>query len=312
MKLTFENWLKGEIELVETTKNYDSKKNLNPTFHSINSFPLNEVKKIKKKQEELFKESVANYSEKLILDFNERYVHSDQPMLVLKKEAKRIVGIIRGAWLNDEKLGDSIYSPAGDLFMDKNSYADIQNYINRKLLGKPNDLTIVPSPKSAYFEQGTILPQVFFESLYEVFRHLAKFDPKLKVESLYNDDFSKLVSTEPFNKHPKIFTSGYSYNAFLMAVEIIVLKKSEVGDHLFIFDVLNKHKVDGIMEKVSRERYITFLNEEYNLELNENNNKSSDSPSKKKAMAFVLKIYFQRIKKFPLNKIDSEIQKIIG
>ena len=105
--LTYQNWFDGKIELAGSYKLLEAgDRTSNYQVHEINEFPDEQRRLIEAKQKELFESHVANLSREFISDINTRHGNAPSPKDMISIEAKRIAGIFKG---NYEEEEDNIY-----------------------------------------------------------------------------------------------------------------------------------------------------------------------------------------------------------
>ena len=311
LDLTFENWWNGKIELKETYKYFDPiKKNLETIQSSILSFPEKEVEKIQLKQEELFKLYVIELTNRFIQDFNKRFTNAPSPRDMLFLEANRIAGVIRGGYTKHGT--DFIYFHYADLIIPKGAISNFQNYLNNRLKGEETKPSSVPSPNSLFYDKNNLIPEVYIESLINVYIHLGKFESSIQVKQLFSAPFRMIYGNEPENPSPEIFTSGWGYRAFLWAEELVTQDNTKnPGDYALILQVLKHENVEAIFSTITHEKFIDFISLARKVKFNVKSFKAAKPIWKKNALKFVLRRYLLQLEIVDRKDIEDYIQRVI-
>tara|TARA_B110000285_G_scaffold226813_1_gene287129 strand:+ start:101 stop:1060 length:960 start_codon:yes stop_codon:yes gene_type:complete len=311
LDLTFENWWNGDIELTETYKYFDSiKKNLDVIQFSILSFPDNEAEKIKLKQEELFKLYVTDLTNLWIQDFNKRFTNAPSPLDMLHLEANRIAGVIRGG--HTKQGTDFIYFHYANLVIPKDAIPSFQNYLNNRLEEREIKTISVPSPNSLFYDKKNLIPEVYVESLINVYLHLGKFDSSIQLKKLFKAPFKMIYGDEPKNPYPKIFTSGWGYRAFLWAEELVTQDNTKnPGDYALILQVLKHENVEAIFSTITHEKFIDFISVARNVKFKVKSFRAAKPKWKKNSLKFVLRRYLIQLEIIDRKDIEDYIQRVI-
>jgi len=309
--LNFENWWNGKIELKETYKYFDpNKNNLEEIQFSILSFPDNEAEKIKLKQEELFNLHVTDLTNRLIQDFNSRFTNAPSPLDMIHLEANRIAGVIRGGYV--QQGTDYIYFHYANLVIPKGAISNFQNYLNSRLEGPETKPSSIPSPNSSFYNKKNLIPEVYIESLINVYIHLGKFDPTIQVKKLFVAPFKMIYGNEPNNPDPEIFTNGWGYRAFLWCEELIIQNNnSRTGDYARIFQVLKHNNINAIISTVTPNKFVDFIFETRKITLKVKSMRPSISSLKENVLKFVLRRYLIQLEIVKPENVEKYIQRVI-
>jgi hypothetical protein len=145
----------------------------------------------------------------------------------------------------------------------------------------------------------------------KLYAHLAKHDKSIDPARLFLDPYKLMYTNEPNNDYPEIFITGWAQTLFLNAEELIISNSSTRGDYNYIFQMLNHQSVNAIHENVSLKKFIEFINETRNIELNLKSNKPSTSAIKENAMKYLLRRYFNQMQALSGNKLEKAVQNVI-
>lgn len=309
-QLTYQNWLKGEFELSAVYSIVESGHEYSIPKIDPRSIQPGEIRKINKKQEEIFEKLIKEYSALLISDFNTRYTKSPSPKTALRIQVNEIIATIRG---NKRKFSefDMIIEKTGQL-IHKSFATNFQNYVNRKLKGIHSAPDFVPSPNSKLFNQGKyMLPEVYVESLIALYVHLSKFDQTIDPTTLFQEEYKSLFADEPYNYFPEIFISGYGLKLFNQLEEALIVQPVKPGDYALIHKTLIHKETEAIQSNVSLEKFFDYVHTIHGTKLNPNSNKSSTSELKKNIIRFFLRRYFNKTRTNNKKEIERLVEKVI-
>jgi len=314
MELTFENWLSGDIELVESYhfEHRYQLEEIKKKEKSILNFPENEIVKINMEQKNLFDKSVENYNNLLKTDFINRYTSALEPEIVLQYEINFLINVLTSD-LNWNYVSPNLYyNKIANSCMNNGYYINFCNYINQYIRkGVPINYSFVPSSNSHFFNSKTdIIPEVYAEALYKHLVYLKKYSSKINVTQLLLYGFKQ--QNEPHNPYKDIFNSGWSYVLFKMSEEILIFKKNtHNADYALIYFMLNHSKVNGLKENVKISMFCTFinnLNRNKNICISEKSFKRSTSLFNEHLLKYGLKRYLKIF--HHSNEIDKIVSKI--
>lgn len=309
-ELTFENWLAGKFDLDGIYSLTDHKTKDLPPKVSLQSIHSEELHKIQEEQQKIFDRLVKKLSTELIDDFNERYIKSPSPHTTLRLQANFIVATIRGKKYKINPL-EYVIKHTGQIIPNI-YYAQLQNYVNLRLKGNSFLPSFIPSPNSNYIDlQKVILPEVYVESLVNLYIHLSKYDKSIDPLRLFKEDYRILYHDEPYNEAPEIFTSGYALQLFYNLEEVLITQPPKPGDYKLIFNTLKHELTNGLHKHVSLAAFFEFVNEVNGFHLNPTSNRPSQIALKKSILSFFLRSYFRSITDKPLVLIEVIVDKVI-
>ncbi|PHR46512.1 MAG: hypothetical protein COA32_10230 [Fluviicola sp.] len=313
-ELTYENWIEGKFELNSVYRKPDESQKDLPYKASPKSILEDELKKINLEQSKLFDTlvNVKETSSKLIDDFNKRFTESKFPESTLKIESNRIIAYLRGKRYNYskeevliEKIGESL---------PKSYDLNHHNYINRRMKGFPKVFSFVPSPNSKYFNhKHYILPEVYGESLINLYEHISKFDNSIDPLRLFTDPYRSLFKDEPHNDFPDVFSSGYAYSLFIDLEEALIIPSEtpKPGDYGLIYKMLVHDTAGAIKNDISLEKFYKFLNRVRDYKLNPTSRKPSFLELKLNIVSFFLREYFRQTRTINKDEIDQLVKHVI-
>ncbi len=283
MKLTFENWLKGEIELVETYKNFDQ--NLERNFISLDNFEDSEKTKIQLKQKAIFTNLVSELKESFLVNFNKRFQKSKNKAGLLIAEKEKLEQFLFGEWEIEDF--QKICTAVGYNFHLKLSdFGSYQNYIDKQLIQAIDfPFDFVPSPNSNFFEWKHPLPEVLAEAL---FLQLKFIDEKL---ATYNKDEEYTQ-----NPYPLIFKDYPAY-AFFEALKLNTVNADTIqADYGYIYYRLHHPRLFAINEPVKKNHFCDFLREiKVPLDSEIKTLPNTKNKTKRAALEMYLKKYLEAI-----------------
>jgi hypothetical protein len=310
--LTYENWLQGKFELNTVSRiTNESQKDL-PLLLNPKDIDEDQLKRINDKQSRLFDTLVKETASKFIDDFNKRFTESKFPETTLRIESNRIIAYIRGKRHNYSKE-EVLIEKIGE-FISKKYNVNHHNYINRRMKDYPKVFSFVPGPNSDYFDHKRyILPEVYAESLINLYEHISKFDNSIDPMSLFTNPYKSLFKDEPYNDFPDIFSSGYAFSLFIDLEEAIIIPSQtpKPGDYGLIYKMLVHDTAGAIRKNISYEKFFTFLREFRDHKLNPKSNRPSQNALKLNIVQYFLRRYFYQTRTIELNKIDELVQHVI-
>lgn len=309
-ELTFENWLAGKFDLDGIYSLTDHKTKDLPPKVSLQSIHSEELHKIQEEQQKIFDRLVKKLSTQFIDDFKERYIKSPAPQTTLRLQANFIVGTIRGKKHKINPL-EYVIKQTGHI-IPNDYYAHLQNFVNLRLKGNSFQPSFIPSPNSKYIDlQKVILPEVYVESLINLYIHLSKYDKSIDPLRLFKEDYRILYHDEPYNEAPEIFTSGYALQLFYNLEEVLITEQPKPGDYKLIFNTLKHELTNGLQKHVSLAAFFEFVNEVNGFHLNPISNRPSQIELKKNILRFFLLRYFNSLLDKPQNEIRAITEKVI-
>lgn len=310
MKLTFENWLKGEIELVETYKNdvpkkEDSKheKYQNSLF-SFQQFSEQDQTKIKNAQQAYFNELSTKLYNEHLNEFNIRYNKAKTPIIVLEEELFRLNQLINGEWAIDtmnryiNKFLVTSFS-----ITDFGSFSDYISKIKKREY-EPY-FGFMPSPNSKYYNiNSSIIPEIYAEAFYKFHLALSKRHPNPdKISRMPQEYF-----IEPSDYDETIFANGWAYRAFdIMVQTVAVNSRTYNADYALIYHCLQFPDVGGILSHVDKNTFANYVNVRLGLDhaISVNQLKKSISLDKNRTIRYGLKYYLKR------TGFEGDIEKLL-
>lgn len=309
-QLTYQNWLKGEFELSTVYSIIDpGGENEIPTIDP-KSIQTEEINQINKKQEEIFKTRIKEYSSQLITDFNTRYTTSFSPSATLKIQVNAIIATVRGQ--KQKFSGDDIIIEKTGLLIPKSFAQNFQNYVNQKLNGSEIIPHFIPSPNSKLFNHGKyMLPEVYMESMVALYMHLSKFDQTIDPAALFQDGYKGLFRDEPFNDAPEIFISGYGLQLFHHLEEALIVQPDKPGDYVLLHKMLVHKETQALKSNVSLEKFFEYVNQINEIKLKPSSNRPSTSELKKNIIRYFLRRYFYNTRMHDTKKIELLVEKVI-
>lgn len=310
--LTYQNWLEGKFELNSVYQIINQDQEDLPHITSPQSIHQDQLIKINQEQSKLFDTLVKEITSKFIDDFNKRFTEGKFPETILRIESNRIIAYLRGKrykYSNEEVLIEKI----GE-FLPKEYDMNHHNYINRRMKGFPKLFSFVPSPNSKYFDhKHYILPEVYAESLINLYEHLSKFDNSIDPIRLFTDPYRGLFKDEPHNEFPDIFSSGYAYSLFIDIEEALIMPSQtpKPGDYGLIYRMLVHDTAGAIKNSISLEEFYHFLNKTRNYNLNITSRKPSFLELKLNIVRFFLREYFRETRTINENEVDQLVKNVI-
>lgn len=310
--LTYQNWLEGKFELNSVYQIINQDQEDLPHITSPQSIHQDQLIKINQEQSKLFDTLVKEITSKFIDDFNKRFTEGKFPETILRIESNRIIAYLRGKrykYSNEEVLIEKI----GE-FLPKEYDMNHHNYINRRMKGFPKLFSFVPSPNSKYFDHKYyILPEVYAESLINLYEHLSKFDNSIDPIRLFTDPYRGLFKDEPHNEFPDIFSSGYAYSLFIDIEEALIMPSQtpKPGDYGLIYRMLVHDTAGAIKNSISLEEFYHFLYKTRNYNLNITSRKPSFLELKLNIVRFFLREYFRETRTINENEVDQLVKNVI-
>ena len=308
MKLTFENWLNGEIELHETYKNripnIDSSEfeTYQKCLQPVALFSEIERSKISESQKLYFDKLSQNLYDKIYTNFKDRYNASGYLLSVLEEELFILEQILEGEVQEDSTR---VFFKRHNLSMTISDFSNFNNYVQRILnRGFEPYYDFMPSSNSRYYNTDhNPIPEVFAQVIFRLRVKISKMHPNPALIRRIPREFLK----EPINKFPEIFSNGWAYKAFRIIEETVAVNPNTYNsDYGLIYNCLHFEKIQAILMDVDRLTFVNFVNSKYDEEIiTAGSMKISQKLDKNRAIRFGLKYYLKNI------KFEGDIDKII-
>ncbi len=256
-KYSYMDWWNGEIRLIYATVVYNEKdeKKIPPRV-SWDEIKHTDVPEIKKKQREIFENTVSEKMKIWKADFSKRYKSSKAADLLLNRELQKFEGIMYDPipYTNDPQI-----LCRGILF-SIHSLSVIKNYVDEtKVNGAEIEFDFIHSPNFQFQNKTEVPPQIYAECCWLYVRwlklHLKQNKKKPQIPS------PESVKDKPINPFPNIFTNGHAYSMFLELQKLTVSKKTIVADYGFIFHHMKSKSLKAIHTNLSHRGFIEFLND---------------------------------------------------
>jgi hypothetical protein len=258
-KSTFKDWKNGSVTLVYAKSIF--KKGNEPTFVTWDNFNKADVIKIKETQKAIFNKIVANKLEELKSNFFKNYGNSKVKEELLQMEKEECLNILSLPIPKQKTIITTYWT----VFFEYHDLVEIQDYVSETIVkGIDSGYDFIHSPKSKYQETGKIPSQAYAQILFSYSEWLdSNFeDHENKSEKTTTNDEIKLN-----NPYPLIFKNVHAFNLFNQLNNLTVRDITKIADYAFIF-----HKMlrDGfILEGTKHKTFISFLNNNYNTDINE-------------------------------------------
>ncbi len=262
---TYDDWYNGKVILIFARRNDE----LNPTIVDWKNFSKKEKNKIQKEQKSIFEQSLKKFEDKVIKEFLEDYQRTRSKIDLVNRLIKRFSEVFRGSMICSK---DYCQTSDNHITFDFWYYQEMKFYIDYHFIGgKKYDFSNVHSPKSIYWNQETVMPEVLVEAFGSMIRLLKSEKNKLQSlklntnnDSLMNNidslDSTQVKSkTNPFTD---IFSSPEAYDLFCDLESSIVIETEYVAGYAFIFHKLKDEKLKfPIKKNVRQVDFCDFLKE---------------------------------------------------
>ena len=138
-KYTYDNWWNGSV-ILEYSERYTDKRK---TIVQWDDFIKSDIQKIKDKQADIFKEGVSKLFKQHSQQFLKRYENSKSKKLLLSRENRQCLIIIKGFISNDRQVSLSHWVAS----LPNQYLSEVHDYIERTIIGGNDDgFDFVTSP----------------------------------------------------------------------------------------------------------------------------------------------------------------------
>jgi len=258
-KYSYYDWLNGNVVLIFSRREYNSKEVSEPILVSWDNFNDEDKVKIQEKQQSIFNVLVADTIKSVGSEFLQNYQRTKSKIDLLNRLIKRFTEVFRGTMICDH-----FHCHTSDLFLNYEFwyYQEMKAYIDRHFIGgQLYDYSNVNSPKCNYCNHDTVMPEVMVEAIGSMIKLLKS--EKIKLESRNTqsknpplENIEGSLDSEGYTKtnpYPDIFSSSEAYDFFCELEMLVVVEAEYVAGYAFIFHNLKDEKLDFPIKKNVRQ-----------------------------------------------------------
>lgn len=287
-KYTFEDWLNVKVVLKTTKGIFDEVSEENKV--SFEDFDEIEVFKIKEKQKSIFNELLDEKYNDLKSEFLLKLENSKLPQSLIQREYNSIQSLFK----NKFSCINNVY--VSPIIGDNKSYdtwyylSMINHFQNYKVAGIVNDFSEIPSPKSRFYLDNLVPPEVMLSAYLKMFNLVARMiSPKKPVVSKQKDDriIEQIIEKNEENpivrqlnpEEARFFNGIKAYEFFIKCKNGLTsngkktknstneAKPSEVTKYNLIFDYMINKERRLIFKDVKHLSFIEYLRKYHNVEI---------------------------------------------
>ena len=196
-KYSYYDWLNGNVVLIFSRREYNSKEVSEPILVSWDNFNDEDKVKIQEKQEILFNEMLKVRLDITTKDFLTKCESSMFPKTFIEREFKSL----RSLWNNKYVCSGGIcYSPIENenRTFDHSYYQEmIIHKTDCFINGVKAKYDAVPSPKSIYHDKNLVLPEVMITTVYQMLRFIKSIKSKRQNSSAASEQKNETTIDTP-------------------------------------------------------------------------------------------------------------------
>ncbi len=261
--ITYENWIKGKLELNSAISYYKSS-GYKPKFVAIGLFKASDQKRIFKNQKGYFDEQLARISSEWTRDFDQRYSRSREKEYFVSTTLDKIFLALRG---NVKKLVE-----VGVVVLEDQELIDINLYLSalmhfNEIIVRGGRFTYetIPNPISRENSNNMILPEVYAECLWRMKEYIMDNYTQptsqklaLQVETTPKVEAEKVESY--FDIH--IFRDAEAFQLFKDLIDFLQISEHRNSYLSIIYYELSSKSFDfAIKNKLLKQQFCDFCNQ---------------------------------------------------
>lgn len=261
--ITYENWLKGRLEL-DSAISYYKTSGYKPKFVEICLFSLADQIRIFKNQKTYFHLQINEYWEMWMVDFDLKYSNSREKKAFVARLYQKVLKALNGEVKELKEVG---FVALEDYeIVDFNLYLSAKHHFDKCIVnGGKFTYESISNPVSREMSNNAILPEVFAECLWQMKRHIennfssSNKIAKSSIKSKGDDEKAENI-VESYDK--RIFNDFEAFLFFIELLDVLPLANHRNACLSLLYYNLQTKKYGNVIKKdIQKQYYCDFCNE---------------------------------------------------